>query len=99
MAHTHEIAPPPNAITNAEAKEFLRAWAVNGGLEVTLLPQAWPNPVAWGIILSDIVRHVADAYHHAEGRDKKQTTEEIVAMFIAEFQSPTDTPTGGFIQK
>ena len=99
MTHKYELAPPPNAITNAEAKEFLRAWAVDGGLEVSLLPQAWSKPAAWGIVLSDIVRHVVDAYHKTEGRDKTKTTQEIVALFIAEFRAPTDTPTGDFIKK
>jgi hypothetical protein len=99
MTHEHELTPPPNALTNSEAREFLRAWAVDGGLQVSLLPQAWSAPAAWGIVLSDIVRHVADAYHHTKGRDKNQTIQEIVGMFLAEFKSPTDTPTGGFLDK
>lgn len=99
MAHKHELAPPPNAITVAEAKEFLRAWAVNGGLEVSLLPQAWGQPAAWGIILADIVRHVADAYQKVEGRDRDKTVQEILAMLLAEFSAPTDKPTGDFVRE
>ena len=99
MAHKNELAPPPNAITNAEAKEFLRAWAVNGALHVSLLPEAWGQPAAWGIVLADVVRHVADAYQKSEGRDRNKTAQEIYAMFIAEFRAPTDTPSGGFIKE
>lgn len=98
MAHKYELAPPPNANATPEAKEFLRAWAVNGGLEVSLLPEAWGQPAAWGIILSDIARHVADAYHKSEGRAKAQTMQEILAIFVAEFQSPTDVPKGDFTE-
>jgi hypothetical protein len=100
MAHKHELAPPPDAIANDEAKEFLRAWAVNDGIHVSLLPQAWRHPAAWGIILADIVRHVADGYHQADGRDKAKAMQEIMALLIAEFQAPTNKKsTASFVKE
>jgi hypothetical protein len=96
MAHANELKVPPTASQDREARECLRAWVVDGGLEVALHPQVWPQPAYWGIALADIVRHLALAYEQAEGRNPEQTASEILTLLLAEFQSPTDQPVGGF---
>lgn len=97
MSHQHELLIPPKALDNPEAKEFLRAWAVNQGLQISLVHNPLAGPLAWGIILADILRHVADAYHKSEGRDPSETVGEIVRVFRAEIDSLTDTPHGDFV--
>lgn len=96
MAHPNELGAPPNALATPGAIEFLRAWAVDGGLQVSLIPQAWPTPEAWGIVFADLLRHILDAYQKSEGRDPNETGQAIVDMFVAEISGPTDTPTGEF---
>ena len=96
MPHPNELGAPQGAIQDSSAREFLRAWVVNGGLQVSLLPQAWPQPAFWGIVFADFLRHVAAAYERAEGRNVEQTISEIVALFLGEMESPTDEPKGNF---
>jgi hypothetical protein len=38
----------------------------------------------WGIILTDLVRHVADALSEAKGWDQAETVQEIWRVFNAE---------------
>jgi hypothetical protein len=98
MSHPHELLIPPKALANPQAREFLRAWAVDKGLQVSLKPYPDAGVSAWGIILADILRHVADAHQQSEGADREQTIREILSVFMAEFDSPTDTPHGDFIR-
>ena len=50
--------------------------------------------IAWGILLTDVVRHIADALHEAKGWDKAETVKEIRRVFNAELDSPTADPSG-----
>jgi Domain of unknown function (DUF5076) len=52
--------------------------------------------VAWGILLTDITRHVADALYGAKGWDKAETIREIRRVFNAELDEPTEETTGKF---
>lgn len=95
--HKGEIRIPPIAEKDSSGVEILRAWVADGGFHVSLKPEVWNDAGAWGIALADIVRHLSDAYHGRQGSDKKETTEHILALLHAELDSPTDEPTGCFV--
>lgn len=61
---------------------------------VSLLTGVWKEPEAWGIMLADLARHVANAYEQDAGLDPVETLDQIRAMMEAELSSPTDRPTG-----
>jgi hypothetical protein len=89
------IAPP--AAANAEsAVEVARVWVINQALQCSLDAGVWKDPAAWGIVLADMARHIANAHHEADGLSVSQTLQRIREGFEAEMDSPTDSPTGRF---
>jgi hypothetical protein len=93
----NECAIPPEAVSDSNSREVLRAWVANEGLHVSLwIPDAWDDPGHWGVALTDVMRHLADAYQKSQGVPPETTIARIQEMIAAELASPTDTPTGGF---
>ncbi|MCU1265249.1 MAG: hypothetical protein JWM21_1567 [Acidobacteria bacterium] len=97
-SQSRELVIPPGASASASSVEILRAWQVNDSLHVSLKSDAWKEANAWGLVLADIARHVADALRQTSGINVDDTLDEIRYMFNAELLNPTDEPTGGFIQ-
>ncbi|MCX6608329.1 MAG: DUF5076 domain-containing protein [Acidobacteria bacterium] len=86
-----ELDPPPLATRNAEAVAVLRVWASSGHAQEVVLKTTWKDAGAWGLMLADIARHVANAYE-AEGHDRAEVLERIRQLFDEEFADPTDEP-------
>jgi Domain of unknown function (DUF5076) len=97
MSEPRQLMIPPEAHTASEAIEVLRAWIADQRLHCSLLPTAFDEPDAWGILLADVAHHIADGLAEATGRDAAETLETIRAMFNAELSEPTDEPQGGFL--
>jgi hypothetical protein len=51
----------------------------------------------WGILLSDIARHVADAVQQTKNLNKAKTLSEIRAVFNSELDKPTAEVSGKFV--
>jgi hypothetical protein len=64
------------------------------GQYVILKPGVTKDPAGWGLVLADVMRHLANAYEQVEGRDRSRTFERIRAGLEAELSSPTDRPRG-----
>lgn len=96
-----ELAIPPSALSDANAHELIRAWAAHKGLHCSLNVGSWGDNerVAWGVVLSDVARHVADAMRQQKGWDKAQTIREIRRVFNEELDSPTAEAEGGFLKQ
>ncbi|HTD24025.1 MAG TPA: DUF5076 domain-containing protein [Terriglobales bacterium] len=94
-----ELVVPPAAKSDASSQEMLRAWIADGGLHCTLSIGAWGDKetIGWGILLTDVVRHVADALHQQEGMDPDDTIKQIRAVFNKELDAPTADAKGNFI--
>jgi hypothetical protein len=95
-----ELQIPSNAISDRNARELIRAWAAHGGLVCSLNPGAWPEdkaPIAWGILLSDIARHVADALHQAHGLDTAAVLTQLRSVFDSELTRPSAKTKGKFV--
>jgi hypothetical protein len=94
----NQLPVPPSARSDRNAREVLRAWAAHGGLHCSINVDSWGDeerPV-WGIILTDVVRHVANALSEAKGWDQAETVQEIRRVFNAELDKPTADPSGKF---
>jgi Domain of unknown function (DUF5076) len=84
----HTTEGDPNAL------EIARIWTAHGRQHVLIRTGIWDDPAAWGIMLVDFARHVANAYE-ADGRaDYFEVLAKIREMFDAEWDSPTDIATG-----
>src|SRR6266496_200389 len=96
MAPSGELLIPPAAQEDERATEMVRAWVANKALHCTLRVGVWKDPGAWGILLADLARHVANAHHEEEGRNVEECLAQVRRAFDAELDAPSDTPSGRF---
>jgi hypothetical protein len=96
VAHPGSQLPiPPEASTDPQAMELMRAWRATGRLHVCLNIGVWDHlgegqePRAWGIALADAARHIADALAKYAGRPREETLERIKHELDAELDQPT----------
>jgi hypothetical protein len=95
-----ELQIPPNVVSDSNAAELIRAWTSGGGLACSLNPTAWPEdqaPIAWGILLSDVARHVADALQQSYGLEQSAVLARMRSVFGAELDRPTAETKGKFV--
>ena len=92
-----ELAIPFAAHESGEASELLRAWIVDNGLHVSLT-RGFDDPGVWGVLLTDVARHVARIYETEGVCSQEQALDQIKAMLDAEWDGPTDAGTTQAIQ-
>ena len=94
----NELPIPPGARSDNKAVELIRAWAAQRGLHCSLSVDNWGENarIGWGILLTDVARHVADALLQQKKLDRGETLKEIRRVFNAELDSPTADPSGKF---
>ena len=92
----NELAAPPLTKDNPGAVELVRAWIVNNGLQCTLNIGGFGKDElsTWGVLLSDVARHVANAHHELNGSDAGENLKAISAQFNLEMTTLT-APDGG----
>jgi len=91
---------PRPLINEPKAVELARIWAVaGGGQHVSLTPAFTPDPASWGIMMVNLIKHVASAYHQTKGLDPNETLNRIKASFGSEGSNPPDKPTGEVIAR
>jgi len=98
-----ELVIPPAAQRDADSLELMRAWVAEKGLHCSLKigvyeDQGIPEALAWGTILADAARHIANALTSSNGKDTNETLREIRRHFEAELDSPTSEMRGGFVE-
>ena len=94
MPLSRELDIPEMAKRTLESKEILRVWIAEEAQHVSLRVGIWEDPAAWGIMLSDLINHVANAYSQDGNLDRAKVVKRIRAALEAELSSPTDNPTG-----
>jgi hypothetical protein len=94
MGASKQLQIPDVALSDEKAYELARVWVAQKAEHVSLCIGTWEDPVAWGIVLADLARHVAIGYEQDKGLDRKETLRRISAALLAELDSPTDNPTG-----
>jgi hypothetical protein len=95
MAANKHLDPPPAAVRDTAAFELLRVWIADQGQHVSIRPGAWEDPFAWGIVLADLARHLANAHvlQHKDA-DEDAFLARLLEGFHAEIENPTDEPEG-----
>jgi hypothetical protein len=89
-----ELQIPDPAKKDSDGFEILRVWIAGGSQHVSLKTGVWDDPAAWGLMLADLAKHVANAYA-ADGMDRAQALRRVYQGLQVETQSATDEPTGG----
>lgn len=90
---------PPAAESDPKSVEIARIWAAGGKQHVSMKTGLWKDPASWGLMLVDLARHVANAYTQSDGRDRDDVLRRIKEGFDAEWDHPTDRPTGTVLKK
>jgi hypothetical protein len=95
----NELPIPPGAGGAKDSKEVVRAWIADGGLHCSLDIGCFGDTemIGWGILLSDIVRHVANAINEQQGIDVETTIRGIQKTLNAELSEPTADAKGSFV--
>src|SRR5262249_50632359 len=89
-----ELPIPDAAKGDSDAVQILRIWIGGGSQPVSLKTGVWEDPAAWGLMLADLAKHVANAYAEG-GMDRAEALRRVYQGLQAEMESPTDEPTGG----
>lgn len=100
MSKLRELPVPPAAHQDQRSTEVVRAWVANQGLHCSLNIGLWQmkETTVWGILLSDVARHIADALHKRDGIERALVLAEIAEHFNQELDRPTAPTQGGFVE-
>jgi hypothetical protein len=92
---------PPAAQRDENAIQMLSAWIAENGLHCTMNVGVWSadghdEPASWGILLADVIRHVANAIESKHGAEAASSVERIVESLLAEIDNPSSEVKGDF---
>lgn len=91
-AARNSLRVPPGAMEDPKAFELVRAWVARGELHVSLQMGGWDDPTAWGVVLADLVRHVARFYAEQKKLDPIQTMLRVRATLESELDEDEEQP-------
>ena len=95
MSQKDALPIPAAASRDPRSLEVLRVWIANGDQHVALAFGMWEDPAAWGLLLADLARHIAEAHAQQEAQvDAEDFLEQIRNGFEAELDGPTDEISG-----
>ena len=86
-----ELPIPDELTKDSQAREVARVWVSRGRPTFVLQPNVWKDPGAWGILLADFARHVAEADSQGARMEKAEVLRRVFAALDAERAVPTDT--------
>jgi hypothetical protein len=80
----------PDELTQAtNAKELMRIWIADDQQSVVFDDVFWTDPAAWGLLLVDLIHHIANAYAHSNNQNFEVAFERIKVGLEAEINFPT----------
>ncbi len=91
MSEIQELQPPNSIHGASKAIELARIWIADGNQHVAISGNLWKDPAAWGLMLVDLAKHVANVYAQ-HGENREVAFKRILAGFLAEIEAPTDEP-------
>jgi hypothetical protein len=95
MGVEKSLAIPPAGQRDKASFEVMRVWIAEKGQHVSIQSGAWEDPFAWGIVLADLARHIANAHQMQDKKiDPEAFLERLLEGFQAEIDDPTDEPEG-----
>lgn len=89
-----ELGIPDGVDVDPKATEMLRLWAANDKLNVSINlgcyhDQGHDEASAWGVILTDLARHVAHGLAQRFEQNKEDVIEKIIKGILTELDYPT----------
>jgi len=102
-----ELPRPDEIYGDEHATEMVRAWIADGDLRVSLLLGMWADAsdsdvderYAWGELLGDLVRHIANGLRQSHDWPEAVTIASIRAGFLAKLADLESTIEGGYFER
>jgi hypothetical protein len=101
MAKSLPIPAPTRR--DPKSVEMVRTWIAEGDMFVVLNVGFWEEQGrgiderdAWGMLMADMARHIANAHETEYGRDPRETLNVIREAFEREIMKPTSSHSGRF---
>ncbi len=95
MSQKDSLPVPAAASRDPRSLEVLRVWIANGEQHVALAFGMWDDPAAWGLLLADLARHIAEAHaQQDQDVDAEDFLEQIRSGLEAELDGPADEISG-----
>lgn len=96
-----ELTIPPAAL-RSRSQEVIRLWLAEKKIHCVLRIGFWEDGgsderYAWGVVLADMIHHIANAHADRYGHDKQETIDKVRAAFEAEMDHPTSVRLGEFV--
>jgi hypothetical protein len=96
-----ELPIPPEALSHRSV-EMLRVWLANQQQHIVLNVGFWQDRglderAAWGTVIADMIRHIADAHQSEYGHNPEETVSIIRRALEAEIGNPTSERLGQFV--
>lgn len=100
----NKLTIPEAAAEDRDSVEMLSAWIANRALHCSIKVGMYRamglnEETAWGRVLADTARHIANALQAMEGADAQAALARIQVAFVEELGDPTSPATGKFVRK
>jgi hypothetical protein len=83
--HRRELVIPDRVAGDANGSELLRAWACGGKQHISINTGVFDDPFAWGMMLVDLARHVANAFDQSGRMKNADVLDRIKRNFDAKW--------------
>jgi hypothetical protein len=98
------LIEPPEIVGDEKATEMVRVWLAHNRLHVSMLLGMWQDAEqsevderdAWGFLLADLTRHIANGMMKEYGWDYDSTRDRIKAQFLKSFDQKVGGIEGDF---
>ena len=85
-----QLQVPREILLGENANEFARVWNASGKNWIILKPDAFEDPLAWGLLLAAMAKHAAKAHCHVTGEAYEPVLERIKEGFDEEWMNSED---------
>jgi hypothetical protein len=98
----HQLPIPPAAEADPRSLEMIRVWLAQGKQHCVLNVGFWEargldELAAWGVLLADMLHHLANAHEAEYGRNPEETLRVIRKALDVELNHPTSSRLGSFV--
>ena len=100
----HVLPIPEAVLRDDNSVHMLGAWIAEEGLHCSLNYGFFEGngndeAASWGVMLADVVRHIANACLSESGKSTEATIASILASLQDELAEPTSDAAGAFVSK
>lgn len=89
LKENKELQIPANIKNDSNSIEILRTWVTEDRQTFFIKPDIWEDPAAWGILLVDLAKQLANSYSEYAKMDKSDVLNRIRQGFDAEWETAT----------